>query len=144
MVKQNILVTLDIQFFAGEKTEKATPKKRQDSRKKGQVLKSQDVTSAIVLLAIFLYLTFMAGSMKDEMMSFFREIIAHNMTLETITISSIMEMYWDILKELAIIVVPIFAIAVIAAIAANFMQFGLLFTTETLKFDLKKLIQLKD
>ena len=31
---------LDLQFFAGEKTEKATPKKRQDSRKKGQVLKS--------------------------------------------------------------------------------------------------------
>lgn len=143
MVKQNILVTLDIQFFAGEKTEKATPKKRQDSRKKGQVLKSQDVTSAIVLLAIFLYLTFMAGSMKDEMMSFFREIIAHNMTLETITISSVMEMYWDILKELAIIVVPIFAIAVIAAIAANFMQFGLLFTTETLKFDLKKIDPIK-
>ena len=38
---------LDLQFFAGEKTEKATPKKRQDSRKKGQVLKSQDVTSVL-------------------------------------------------------------------------------------------------
>ena len=45
-----MLLRLDLQFFAGEKTEKATPKKRQDSRKKGQVLKSQDVTSAIVLL----------------------------------------------------------------------------------------------
>ncbi|MBU0905212.1 MAG: EscU/YscU/HrcU family type III secretion system export apparatus switch protein, partial [Firmicutes bacterium] len=42
---------LNLQFFAGEKTEKATPKKRQDQRKKGQVLKSQDVTSAIVLLS---------------------------------------------------------------------------------------------
>ena len=45
-----MMLRLDLQFFAGEKTEKATPKKRQDSRKKGQVLKSQDVTSAIVLL----------------------------------------------------------------------------------------------
>lgn len=139
----NMLVQLNIQFFAGEKTEKATPKKRQDSRKKGQVLKSQDVTSAIVLLAIFLYLTFVAGSMKEEMMSFFREIIVHNMTVKTITISSIMEMYWDILKELAMIVVPIFIVAVVAAIAANFMQFGLLFTTETLKFDLKKIDPIK-
>lgn len=28
------LLTLDLQFFAQEKTEKATPKKRRDSRKK--------------------------------------------------------------------------------------------------------------
>ena len=44
---------LDLQFFAGEKTEKATPKKRQDSRKKGQVAKSQDVNTAIVFDCCF-------------------------------------------------------------------------------------------
>lgn len=27
---------VDLQFFAGEKTEKATPKKRKDTRKKGK------------------------------------------------------------------------------------------------------------
>lgn len=51
-------IKLDLQLFAGEKTEKATPKKRQDSRKKGQVAKSQDVNTAIVLLAVFLTLLF--------------------------------------------------------------------------------------
>ena len=49
-------ITLDLQFFAGEKTEKATPKKRQDARKKGQVLKSQDVTAAFLLLLIFIFI----------------------------------------------------------------------------------------
>lgn len=29
-----MFLRLDLQFFAGEKTEKATPKKRQDERKK--------------------------------------------------------------------------------------------------------------
>ena len=62
---------LDLQFFAGEKTEKATPKKRQDSRKKGQVLKSQDVTSAILLLSVFLFLFFSAGFMRDRFFVFF-------------------------------------------------------------------------
>ena len=52
------LIRLDLQYFAGEKTEKATPKKRQDSRKKGQVAKSQDVNTAIGLLAVFLFLSF--------------------------------------------------------------------------------------
>jgi len=52
------LVKVDLQFFAGEKTEKATPKKKQDSRKKGQVAKSQDVTTALILLMVFLYFLF--------------------------------------------------------------------------------------
>ncbi|WP_312094401.1 EscU/YscU/HrcU family type III secretion system export apparatus switch protein, partial [Aminipila sp.] len=35
------------------KTEKATPKKRKDERKKGNVPQSKDVTSVISLLVIF-------------------------------------------------------------------------------------------
>ncbi len=65
------MLRLDLQFFAGEKTEKATPKKRLDSRKKGQVLKSQDVTTAIVLLFVFLFLFFTAGFMRDRFFVFF-------------------------------------------------------------------------
>ena len=39
---------------AGDKTEKATPKKRQEARKKGQVAKSQDINGAVVMLAVML------------------------------------------------------------------------------------------
>ena len=38
--------------MAENKTEKATPKKRQEARQKGQVARSQDVNGAIVLLAV--------------------------------------------------------------------------------------------
>ncbi|MBQ0139324.1 MAG: flagellar biosynthesis protein FlhB [Kurthia sp.] len=138
-----MLMKVDLQFFAGEKTEKATPKKRQDSRKKGQVLKSQDVTSALVLLAIFLYLLIAGSSMRDNLLAFFRETFTHLINIETISIKSIMEIFKDILIEMAIIILPILVIAVIAAVAANFFQFGLLFTTETLKFDLKKIDPIK-
>ena len=34
-------------------------------------------------------------------------------------------------------------VAVVAGIGANFFQFGFLFTTETLKFDLKKIDPIK-
>src|SRR4051812_50081446 len=34
----------------GEKTEKATPKRREEARKKGQVAKSPDLNGAVVLL----------------------------------------------------------------------------------------------
>ena len=35
----------------GDKTEKATPKRREEARKKGQVAKSQDLNGAVVLLS---------------------------------------------------------------------------------------------
>ena len=40
----------NLQLFSGEKTEPATPKKRQDSRKKGQVAKSQEIPAAMIML----------------------------------------------------------------------------------------------
>ncbi|MFG0216002.1 EscU/YscU/HrcU family type III secretion system export apparatus switch protein, partial [Brevibacillus porteri] len=52
---------VDLQFFNGEKTEKATPKKKQDARKKGQVAKSQDLSPALSLTAFF-FLLMMLGS----------------------------------------------------------------------------------
>ncbi|GEK32547.1 flagellar biosynthesis protein FlhB [Kurthia sibirica] len=138
-----MLVTLNLQFFAGEKTEKATPKKRQDARKKGQVLKSQDVTSAIVLFAVFMYLFFAGPSMRERLLSFFRETLSHNILIETLSISSVVEMYKDIMFEVAVVLLPIMLTAVVAAVAANFFQFGLLFTVEPLKFDLKKIDPIK-
>ncbi len=79
-----MMLRLDLQFFAGEKTEKATPKKRQDSRKKGQVLKSQDVTSAIVLLSVFLFLFFAAGFMRDRFFMFFTQAFTEYVPLTTL------------------------------------------------------------
>lgn len=134
---------LNLQYFAGEKTEKATPKKRQDSRKKGQVLKSQDVTSAIVLLSVFLFLFLFSGFLRTEIFSFFEITFTKYMLIETVTIESSIKIYKDILMEMAKILLPIMLVAVLASIAANFFQFGLLFTTEPLKFDLKKIDPIK-
>ena len=38
---------------ADEKTEKATPKRKQDERKKGNVFQSSDVAAVASLLAVF-------------------------------------------------------------------------------------------
>lgn len=138
-----MLLQLDLQFFAGEKTEKATPKKRSDARRKGQVLKSQDVTSAIVLLAIFIFIFFLAGTMRDGLMAFLIQFFVHKIDIETLTIDSTMALFNETLIEMAFLIVPIMVVASIAAIAGNYFQFGLLFTTEPLKFDLTKMDPIK-
>ena len=137
------LLQLDLQFFAGEKTEKATPKKRQDARKKGQILKSQDVTSALVLLSVFLFLLIAASFMRDGIMSFFSQTFSKYMRVDTLSIELVVKVYKEVLSEMAVIILPIMAIAVIAGVIGNFLQFGLLFTTEPLKFDLTKLDPVK-
>lgn len=134
---------LDLQYFAGEKTEKGTAKKRQDSRKKGQVLKSQDVTSAVVLLSVFLFLLFAASFMRERIFTFFYQTFNRYVLIDTFSIDLIMEIYTDLLVEVGLLVLPIMIIAVVAGVAGNVFQFGLLFTTEPLKMDIKKLDAIK-
>jgi len=138
-----MLLRLNLQFFAGEKTEKATPKKRQDARKKGQVIKSQDITSAIVMLSVFIFLIAFAGSFTSNIQSFFKQTFLHNVHLQEITIEDVMQIFKAMLLEFAIIVLPIMGVAFVAALMGNYIQFGFLFTTESMKFDLKKMDPIK-
>jgi flagellar biosynthesis protein FlhB len=138
-----MMLRLDLQFFAGEKTEKATPKKRQDSRKKGQILKSQDVTSAILLLSVFLFLFFAAGFMRDRFFVFFHQAFIEYITLPKLDEDQAMLIYGEVLIQMALLLLPVMLVAVVAGIAGNIFQFGLLLTAEPLKMDLKKIDPIK-
>jgi flagellar biosynthetic protein FlhB len=52
---------------AGDKTEKATPKRKADSRKKGQVARSMDLNGAVVLMASLIILSAMAPGMVENL-----------------------------------------------------------------------------
>ncbi|QOR68573.1 flagellar biosynthesis protein FlhB [Cytobacillus suaedae] len=132
------LLRLDLQFFAGEKTEKATPKKRDESRKKGQVAKSQDVNTAILLIAIFLLFLFIGSFMKDISLNFFRHSFQEYMLMD-VSVATVHKIFLDLLLETVIIVGPIMVIALLAGIGANLLQVGFLFSTESIQMKLNKL-----
>lgn len=136
------LITLDLQFFAGEKTEKATPKKRQDSRKKGQVAKSQDVNTAVVLLGVFSFLAFAGSYLKDIVIYVMSHSFQEFMLME-LTEANIETIFLAILKELVLFLAPIMLVAMIAGVLANYMQVGFLFSTEAIQPKLEKLNPLK-
>ena len=129
---------LDIQFFAGEKTEKATPKKRQDERKKGKVAKSQDVNTAILLLFSFSILFIFGGMMKNSMTTLYRQTFTEFINWD-LTENSVHQIFTGASLEVAKMLAPIVLIVIVAGLASNFMQIGFMFTTEPLKFDLKKI-----
>ncbi|WP_185807011.1 flagellar biosynthesis protein FlhB [Bacillus sp. HMF5848] len=132
------LLQLDLQMFAGEKTEKATPKKRQESRKKGQVAKSTDVNSAFVLLAVFLVLSFTGSSMGNIVTSIFRESFTQYIHMP-FTSENIHLIFIELLIQGIWVVAPVMLVAVVAGVAATYLQIGFLFSAEAIKFNLNKI-----
>jgi len=128
---------VNLQLFAGEKTEKATPKRRQEARKKGQVLKSQELNSVIIFLIAFLLLKSLLPNMVRDIGLFMQllwsQAFIGNLTIETI-LPILNEGIFLILK----ILLPIFLLVMVGGIAVNIAQIGFLFTTETMQIKLSK------
>src|SRR3954471_15880634 len=59
----------------GDKTEKATPKKRQEARKKGQVAKSADLNGAVVMFAALFALSATAPHLVEVLQSSMRDAL---------------------------------------------------------------------
>ncbi len=123
---------MNLQLFAGEKTEKATPKKRQDARKKGQVAKSVEVPGALVLLGTLCGLLVFGSFYRERVFGLFGDALQNRLTLE-VTPDNVLRLLGDYTFQLLWLLAPIFAVALLVAIAANFAQFGPLFTLELIR-----------
>ena len=75
--EMNTMRRFELQFFGGEKTEPATPKRRNKAREEGQVAKSQDLTAAAILIAGLLGVYITAYYGKSTLLSMFANVISH-------------------------------------------------------------------
>ncbi|GHV36442.1 flagellar biosynthetic protein FlhB [Clostridia bacterium] len=120
---------------AQEKTEKATPKKRQDSRKKGQVLKSAEVNTAVMLLAIFSVIAVAGSMIVSGTMNMISDYIVTTVpnALHDMTPARIHNMIIDALLHILKILWPVLLAALVAGIGVNLVQVGFLFSTDSIK-----------
>lgn len=121
-----------LQFFAkdgpgGEKTEEPTAKKLSDARNEGQVAKGKDLTSAVMLLVLFMVLRFTVGNMGDGFIECFNKNYTQIGDLFTsthgeynmqYTIALIQSAALDMLKLL----IPFFGVGFIIAIVIELAQ----------------------
>ncbi|QGG48186.1 flagellar biosynthesis protein FlhB [Heliorestis convoluta] len=126
------MVKWDLQWFAGEKTEKATPKKKQDARKKGQVAKSQEINSALILLVTFITLFFLGQYTMDGIQRLTSHILGV-VTGVTLTPTTVLAIGLDVTILSALLVAPFLLVAMVAGITASYLQVGFLFSTEAIK-----------
>jgi flagellar biosynthetic protein FlhB len=131
-------IQLDLQFFTGEKTEKATPKRRDETRKKGQVAKSADLNTAFILFFCFLVLMFLGNFFEKNIINFFKIFLEEYLIMD-VSNDNLLPVIYFIGKSLAIIIGPVLLIALISAIIINYAQVGFIFTTEPLSPKLNKL-----
>lgn len=137
-MSQTFRLKLDLQWFAGEKTEPATAKKRQDARKKGQVAKSMDLPAAFILLFSFLSFLMFGGYMKEKMIKIFHNVYENQLTMD-ITAANVQVLFVDLVKQGLIILAPIFILVVLVAFIGNYAQIGFMFIGEPLMMKFNKI-----
>ncbi|MGC7870297.1 flagellar biosynthesis protein FlhB [Desulfosporosinus sp. SYSU MS00001] len=119
-----------------EKKHPATAKRRSEARKKGQIFKSQEVISSFMLLSIVAVLKFWLPVMLQRMAEIFPYVL--NLSSEW-TASSVASLMVNLLWIGIQIVGPILATGLAVALAANYLQVGILFTFEPLKPQISRL-----
>lgn len=129
-------------IFADDKTEEATPKKKSESRKKGQLPRSKDVGLAFTLLictlVISLFSGFIAGNFKSDMIYFLSSDFK-----QEITDISAKNYGMFVMLRMAMGIFPVVIPIMVGGVVASLMQTGFLLTGEPLKPSLGKLNPLK-
>lgn len=120
--------------MAEEKTEKATPHKRREARKKGEVAKSPEVSSSLTLLMAFAFFMVGGKSFIEGCLNVFRisylEYINWNVSTSSLQLIY-KQMLWDAAKLLA----PLFGVILVAGVVANYAQIGFMLNLERLKMN---------
>ena len=119
-----------------EKSEAPTSRRIQEARKKGDVAKSMEVPSAAVLLTGLLTLYYTSDLMLGRLFILLRHYLGNLHTFQIIP-GNMPMLTRETMLETGLIVAPVMGVIFLTALAANYAQVGILFTTEKLapKFD---------
>ncbi len=121
-----------------EKTEDPTQKKLEEARNKGDVVKSQEVNSWFIMLAATLFIMMFSDNMASSLGITFKGILAnaHDIPLDS---GSLGRFFWTLgLAVLSALALP-FLLLAIAALGANFVQQGFVFSLDPIKPKLSKI-----
>lgn len=134
------LFRINLQLFAGEKTEKATPKRKKEAREKGQVLQSREINSAFILLFTFLVLKILGPYIYENILIFTKNVFVEMFNYEVLyTVNGIHKLLISVIIITVKVTAPMVGTAFIIGLICSYSQIGFLFTTKSLKFDLNRI-----
>lgn len=123
----------------GEKTEKATPKKLKDARKKGQIAKAQDMPAAMTFIVSIMGTIAAMSYIYENIVSFLLTMFKAAQQDEA-NLAEKAPSYFLLASQVILHTsLPIMAIVCFVGILVSFMVNGPVFSLEAMKFDFKKL-----
>ncbi|MGI6119829.1 MAG: flagellar biosynthesis protein FlhB [Desulfosporosinus sp.] len=119
-----------------EKKHPATPRRKEDARKKGQVFKSQEVVSALMLLGLVAVLKYWIPGMITRLERFLTYVLGLSPEWTQSSVTNLMfNTFWVAIQIMA----PVFGAGFLIALAVNYAQVGFLFTVESMKPQLSRI-----
>ncbi|MDB5084807.1 MAG: flhB [Bacilli bacterium] len=136
------MILLNLQLFAGEKSELATAKKRQEAREKGQIVKSAELSSALTFLAAVGVLKIGSSYFTSSFLSVMKGAFTTQLSVQ-LTPANVHQLFGRVILQITMIVLPIMAAILIAGVASNALQTRGLITLHPLLPDLDRINPLK-
>lgn len=125
------------------KTEKATPKKRTDERKKGNVFFSKDILTITSLLGVFYSLKILFPFMHETLREYLLKCIEYAGSITSLTEGTIQEIVNESVLVAAKLIAPILLITVVIAIIVTGVQTKFVFTGKNMAPQFGRLSPLK-
>jgi flagellar biosynthetic protein FlhB len=121
-----------------ERTEKPTPRRLEEARKKGNIARSMDLNTAVVLLAAIAGLRLSLGDMGGILQELARGSFSY-FPREDLTVDGLHRLFLVLGGQFFQIMAPFLGLLLLAGLAANYLQVGVLFTAEPLRPSLEKI-----
>jgi flagellar biosynthesis protein FlhB len=129
--------------YDDDKTEQPTEHRRQESRQRGQVAKSTDLSASLLLMGGMLALYVLGGDMFRGMHSVVQRYLGPDEVWLSVTPEHVQAKVTAELSRMAEALLPFLLVMAALAVAVNLLQVGFLFTGHPLMPSLSKIDPLK-
>lgn len=123
---------------SAEKTEEATPQRREEAREKGQVASSRDLTSVLVLAACVAFIGAYIPSYIKQIQRFMVKSF-ESLATQRFDKTNILAYAFDSWSTMLWLIVPIFAVAFVVSLSATFLQTRFSFSWQRVSPDWSRL-----
>jgi len=117
-----------------ERTEQATPRRRQEAKNKGQIARSKEIPSVLVLLGGMTVLLFFGAAMTLQLSHLMVQWLGRMATV-SIQWEGLQSLSWEMVVSFLFIIGPVLAVVFAVAVLGHTMQGSNVFSAELIKPD---------
>lgn len=115
----------------GERTEQATPRRREEARRRGQTAISNELLSALGFISGIMVLNSLLPSFYRQLTSIFVRYLG-GLSRYQIDTQTVRKISMDVIYQLIFLLLPLFGIVFVVTLLVGFAQTGFLFSLEAI------------